>query len=359
MKKRGQIGIEYLIVVGFVTFTVISIFAVAIYYSNSIKDKIVSDQIENFAYNLISSSESVYFSGEPSELTVTLYLPKGVTEIKIQEEYNLVITSETSSGINRRAFESRVPLYTLLGTLDSSPGTKILSLKATENNVDISISEGTTQQQSSSGLILYLPLNGDLNDDSGNGNDGSAIGTMSLTDAFSGSAFFSSNGAIKITNGAPFKFGTDTDFSVSMRVYQNQYGSIFKNRVSAGDNGIYCFSENVPWFRCTVKGSTGDVYVNTPNGGYALGSWNHLVVTASRTGLFKMYINGQHVSSGDISGIGNMDDTDNSLVIGSGSIWGTPYDYNGFIDEVGVWNRALSDTEVQSVYDNGVLSVPN
>jgi len=136
MNKRGQIGIEYLIVIGFVTFTVLAIFSIAIYYSNSIKDKIVSDQIENFASNLINSAESVFFAGEPSEITVDLFLPKGINDITIQDK-NVIITSETSSGINKRIFESRVSLS---GTIDNSPGTKILSLKAKENFVDISIS---------------------------------------------------------------------------------------------------------------------------------------------------------------------------------------------------------------------------
>ncbi|MEM3113483.1 MAG: hypothetical protein QXI33_03630 [Candidatus Pacearchaeota archaeon] len=133
MKKAGQIGVEYLIVIAFVTFIVLTTFTLGIYYSGAIKDKIVSDQIENFAYNLINSAESVFFAGEPSEITLNLYLPSSVSNITIQND-GIVITSETSSGINVRFFESRVPLS---GTISPTPGNKILKLKALSDRVEI------------------------------------------------------------------------------------------------------------------------------------------------------------------------------------------------------------------------------
>ncbi len=132
--KGGQAGIEYMIIIGFVTFTIISIFALAVIYSGQIKDKIKLNQVENFATQLINSAETVYFAGEPSKTTVRLYLPEGVTSLEFNSDY-LVIITHTSSGNNKRAFESKVPIQ---GTISTSEGIKKLTIEAKESYVMIS-----------------------------------------------------------------------------------------------------------------------------------------------------------------------------------------------------------------------------
>ena len=87
MKKRAQIGVEYMIIVGFVTFAIMSVLVLAIFYSGQIKDSIKLNEVENFVAQLISSAESVFFAGEPSKTTVRLYLPEGVESLEITPEY--------------------------------------------------------------------------------------------------------------------------------------------------------------------------------------------------------------------------------------------------------------------------------
>ncbi len=134
MKKRAQIGIEYMIIIGFVTFAVLSVLSLAFVYSSQIKDRIRLNQVENFATQLVNSAESVFFSGEPSKATIRLYLPEGVENISIDSNY-LVITTHTSSGENKQSFKSRVPIQ---GTISSGEGIKKLSLEAKEDYVLIS-----------------------------------------------------------------------------------------------------------------------------------------------------------------------------------------------------------------------------
>jgi len=133
-KKKGQAGIEYMIIVGFVTFAILSILTFALFYSDKIKDRVRLNQVENFATQLISSAESVFFSGEPSKTTINLYLPEGVDEISIIEN-SLVITTKTSSGKNIRAFKSNVPLQ---GNLSTGEGIKKIILEAEENYLLVS-----------------------------------------------------------------------------------------------------------------------------------------------------------------------------------------------------------------------------
>lgn len=133
IKKRGQIGIEYMIIIGFVTFAVMSVLVFAFFFSDEIKDRIKLNQVESFAVNLINSAESVFFAGEPSKTTVKLYLPDGVEEILITTDA-LIITTRIRGGINKRAFDSKVPLN---GTIIPGEGIRRISLEAKVDVVEI------------------------------------------------------------------------------------------------------------------------------------------------------------------------------------------------------------------------------
>ncbi|MFH1425574.1 MAG: hypothetical protein ABIG28_02475 [archaeon] len=132
-KKRGQISTEYLIIVGFITFAVLVTLGIAYFYTNSIKDGIKMNQIENFANELISTSESIFFAGEPSQLEITGYIPEGVNDIAIVSK-EVIFNITTSSGENIRSFPSRVVIE---GTVSPSSGVKVLQLTAEEDKVVI------------------------------------------------------------------------------------------------------------------------------------------------------------------------------------------------------------------------------
>jgi hypothetical protein len=131
--KRGQVGIEYMVIVGFITFAIMAILALAVYYSEETKDRIRLNQVENFAVRIINNAESVFFSGEPSKLTLKPYLPEGVKNIQIIED-SLVFTIKTSSGDNVVSYKSKVPIQ---GTISSGEGIKKIILEAQDNYLQI------------------------------------------------------------------------------------------------------------------------------------------------------------------------------------------------------------------------------
>lgn len=133
MKKKAQIGIEYLIIVGFVTLAIIMVLALAVIYSDKIKDQIKLNQVEAFGTQVINTAETVFFAGEPSKTTIKFYLPDGVEEIEIISDA-VVITTHTSSGQNKRAYHSNVPLQ---GNITSGEGTKIIKFQAETDYVSI------------------------------------------------------------------------------------------------------------------------------------------------------------------------------------------------------------------------------
>ncbi len=132
--KRGQISTEYLIIVGFVIFLVVSVLGLALYYSSSISDRIRFDQVNNFANKIVSSAETVFYSGEPSRVTINAYLPAGVSGISVLSN-GIVINVSTASGLNTVYFESKVPLT---GSLNKNEGVKKILISAEVDSARIS-----------------------------------------------------------------------------------------------------------------------------------------------------------------------------------------------------------------------------
>jgi len=128
---KAQSSLEYMLLIGFVTLAISVVLITAYFYINFSKDRIKENQVENFSGKIISSAESVFFSGEPSQTTITIYIPSGVEDINFNAK-ELEITYITSSGTNKVSFSSRVDLS---GEINKLEGTKILIIKALENEV--------------------------------------------------------------------------------------------------------------------------------------------------------------------------------------------------------------------------------
>lgn len=82
---------------------------------------------------------------------------------------------------------------------------------------------------------------------------------------------------------------------------------------------------------------------------YSTNTWHHLVLSRNGTTL-KAYIDGSQVSSTTDSTIIA---SNQSFKIGRLSPAGYSSHFDGIIDEVGVWNRALTAGEVTSLYNSG------
>lgn len=134
--KRGQISIEYLVILGFITFALISIMSISYYYSYSVQDKIRMNHIINFGNEVVRNSESVYYAGKPSQITITPYLPSGVKGIWMYGR-DIIFNITTTSGFTQLSFTSNV---NMTGSISSSEGIKKLVIRAQDNDVLIGTS---------------------------------------------------------------------------------------------------------------------------------------------------------------------------------------------------------------------------
>lgn len=80
-----------------------------------------------------------------------------------------------------------------------------------------------------------------------------------------------------------------------------------------------------------------------------LGTWTHIVATWNASNCY-IYVNGSLSNSG--SNGKTMTSTGQDFYIGYNSHY-TSGTFNGYIDEVGVWNRLLTSAEVTSLYKGG------
>jgi hypothetical protein len=90
--------------------------------------------------------------------------------------------------------------------------------------------------------------------------------------------------------------------------------------------------------------------------GWQDGNWHLAIAVVDRDSSAKFYVdNVSYDPQGVTTGI-NLSTT-NAIKLSFSSTPG--YDYTGYLDEAAIWNRALSPTEVSTLYNNGIgLSYP-
>jgi hypothetical protein len=103
------------------------------------------------------------------------------------------------------------------------------------------------------------------------------------------------------------------------------------------------------YLHLTSADVTGQEYLNTPSGAVIPGVWHHYVGVIDRpSGEMRAYLNGREIASGPIRSTVSVDSVSN-LYLGATTEGGFT-SFQGRMDEVGIFQRALSATEVLNLY---------
>ena len=217
------------------------------------------------------------------------------------------------------------------------------------------------------GLVAYYPFNGNANDASGNGNNGTVSGaTLTANkdgDVNSAYSFDGDQDIITISNDDQIN---NPQITISAMIRPTRYTALEQDQ---GDNQQVIVS-NAPqdgWgsgFEFKTFGETdnnGNQYLSlgvtgtvngnfssqTDNIGMSLNQWSHVVYTHDDNNI-KFYLNGQLVLSEDSPGTNFY----NQNPISIGSRPSIRHVFSGGIDDVGIWNKILTAEEIEYLYSN-------
>ncbi|MFN5628057.1 MAG: LamG-like jellyroll fold domain-containing protein [Bacteroidota bacterium] len=218
------------------------------------------------------------------------------------------------------------------------------------------------------GLVGWWPFNGNANDESGNGNNGTVNGATPTTDRNGNVAqAYSFNGSSNISVPHSNNLLVGNAMTMSMWFKQNTMGNTINYILQKGTGG-----------GCTTTGYYVGIDYNfgiVPNGAkglnYGINSvcagistdtlinnviWHSMIIVYAPPTGNKIYIDGvltnPNFSACNTCTISN---SNNPLIIGAfngaGNI-ANPQNWNGLIDDIGIWNRALTQQEIIDLFNS-------
>jgi hypothetical protein len=209
------------------------------------------------------------------------------------------------------------------------------------------------------GLVGYWPFSGNANDESGNGNNGTVNGAALTTDRFGNvnSAYVLSTLTDNlIVNNVQSQFNNNS-LTVSLWMkFPNQYNmsslALVKNGTPYSNGFDVAIDQNN-----TAYGVNNYLIIFLVGNGASvsfisnqaeLGVWSNIVSTYDGINI-KIYLNGilKATQSFNLS----MNIPNNNLVFGSWDNPTTPVVKTRQLDDIGIWNRALTQEEITGLYN--------
>lgn len=214
----------------------------------------------------------------------------------------------------------------------------------------------------SANLVGYYRMEGN-----GNTSKGSVNGTPSNVTFNAGNGKFGQGAGFNGSNsqinlGNNFNYGKNNAFSLTLWVYPTStgYRNFINKQTGSGSFRGYGFEtlpNYIPSFFLRRGGGTNNNFSRNTVDPIPSNEWTFLVATYAgnnnRSGI-TLYVNGKPVAmqdGGEGATISSGDITDGGASFGIGRrIEGGGSPFGGRIDDVGVWNRVLTASEIKKLY---------
>ena len=303
--------------------------------------------------NGLADTDTVDITVEEPDVTnpqiVSANASETSVEITFSEALNTTSAEQTSNySINNGIFITAASLDTDTVTLTTSAhteGTYILTVVNVQDTSGNPMPEATTNYQYNAGLIAFWEFNDPADpgrDSSGNGNNATLINGAEWTN---GNMHFSNDeDAVQVpTTGWNVNGGT-----VLLQVYPEDLteGYIFGHTIGSWSNRIQLYIESGN-LNLGLGGSH-----RTRMGIQTLApqTWVHVALTWDGS-AYNVYIDGIERASGSYTGLTTLNTI--ADIGNTGNTSARTESFNGLIDEVRVYNRALSADEIQELYSAG------
>lgn len=218
------------------------------------------------------------------------------------------------------------------------------------------------------GLVAHYPFNGNLKDSSGNGNDGTNMGVTAASNSLNqpNTAYFFSGDNDYVD--VPATASVQPQNAVSVSVWLNTTDKNYWNfvvckrlnlAVEPGNSYFLGTTGNVQGgatWQWSISSSTTQHFLVT-NKLVEDSTWLHVVGTFDGDTL-KMFLDGQSIGTKVIANT-QISYSNLSLRLGLGIpiTSGNKTAFKGYIDEIRIYDRALSEDEIKYLYDPNLLSV--
>jgi hypothetical protein len=222
-------------------------------------------------------------------------------------------------------------------------GLRRLSLEILEDRLALTTLE--------TGLQGYWNFDGNGLDSSGNGRDLTLVGNPGFAAGMSRQALqLHGDGlqyAIRPVSDSAFSFLGSSDFTVQIWVNYNLSPSIRQQTLIEKFTG-----GSGPGWTLTADGSHFQFYPISDGhgvGSFVTGAW-HDIVAERAGGVFSLFYDGHQVGGSTVGGA--IPDTLKPLLIG-GRDQNPGFALDGKVDDVGIWNRALTTDEISTLWNSG------
>ncbi len=220
----------------------------------------------------------------------------------------------------------------------------------------INISAQVPSYVPSNGLVGWWPFTGNTNDLSGNGNNGTNYGATLTTDRFSNSnSAYSFNGTSNYIQAPNYALQGSITFSgwykMSTFAIVQPDAIFFSNQSPLQASGN---SNAVFGWRSSLGQNGHAAYLRSPFTGYypinqqvpSVNVWHHFVAVFDNGVSVKMYLDNNLIYTNN-SVVNNSSLPSYPMLIGNA---GSLFYYSGQLDDIGIWNRALTSCEINQLY---------
>ncbi|HXC97733.1 MAG TPA: LamG-like jellyroll fold domain-containing protein, partial [Verrucomicrobiae bacterium] len=230
------------------------------------------------------------------------------------------------------------------------------------SNAVLTVLAPNTCTPPNSGLVSWWAAEGNANDSLGN-NNGTLVGGVNFTNGEVGQAFLfdGATGYVSIPASASLNVGTNQGLTIEAWIKPNQVSTL--GFLVEWNNGAGSFASSFAINEPAVYGGggPGSLFANLVDTGgnwhtissagglLSTGSFNHVAVTYDKSsGTATLYLNGTNVASQNLGVFTPL--TTYNLILGSRP---SSYYFGGLMDEMSLYNTALSALQVQAIYNAG------
>ncbi|WP_341225731.1 LamG-like jellyroll fold domain-containing protein [uncultured Arcticibacterium sp.] len=284
----------------------------------------------------------------PNTVFPSLYLTSNITSNSLQLANTNILASN-------KIFSPSKVSYLAGNSLAFEPGFEVSSGGIFEAKI------GGCPNLSIDGLVAYYPFNGNANDESGNGFNGIMDGATPTADkygefGFSGKALnFDGNDVVRIPNlyNATTQPLNNVTYSLWFKPNQNYGAADLYSLIIRSTDGGFTDMIGKPDFGNAEDNKfqfymyNGDFIINKATTiDFLANVWYHVVATRDNN-TTKIYLNA--VKEGEVT-YTDPSEFYTDLYLGGHKTFNRWY-FNGVLDDLRIYNRALSDAEVQEIYN--------